>query len=111
MISASLWQFSCKGDSVVVEDTGVVIGTVICEDGGSVVVLWPVVHVVDVDVEVVFDSGTAELGMYGIVMVVVSNSPIYTKVRKHLFVKGILFKKKSLKYLIQPTFRGGKAQA
>lgn len=62
------------------------------------------------DVEVVFDSGTAELGMYGIVMVVVSNSPIYTKVRKHLFVKGILFKKKLLKYLIQPTFRGGKAQ-
>lgn len=64
------------------------------------------------DVEVVFDSGTAELGMYGVVMVVVSNSPIYTKVRKHLFVKGtsILFKKKSLKYLIQPTFRGGKAQ-
>lgn len=63
------------------------------------------------DVEVVFDSGTAELGMYGVVMVVVSNSPIYTKVRKHLFVKGILFKKKSLKYLIQPTFRGCKAQA
>lgn len=111
MISASSWQFSCKGDSVVVEDTGVVIGTVICEDGGSVVVLWPVVHVVDVDVEVVFDSGTAELSMYGVVMVVVSNSPIYTKVRKHLFVKGILLKKKSLKYLIQPTFRGCKAQA
>lgn len=111
MISASSWQFSCKGDSVVVEDTGVVIGTVICEDGGSVVVLWPVVHVVDVDVEVVFDSGTAELGMYGVVMVVVSNSPIYTKVRKDLFVKGILLKKKSLKYLIQPTFRGCKAQA
>lgn len=63
------------------------------------------------DVEVVFDSGTAELGMYGVVMVVVSNSPIYTKVRKHLFVKGILFKKKPLKYLIQPTFRGCKAQA
>lgn len=63
------------------------------------------------DVEVVFDSGTAELGMYGVVMVVVSNSPIYTKVRKYLFVKGILLKKKSLKYLIQPTFRGCKAQA
>lgn len=93
-----------------VEDTGVVIGTVICEDGGSVVVVCSAVRVV-VDVEVVFDSGTAELGMYGVVMVVVSNSPIYTKVRKHLFVKGILFKKKSLKYLIQPTFRGCKAQA
>lgn len=63
-----------------VEDTGVVIGTVICEDGGSVVVVCSAVRVVDVDVEVVFDSGTAELGMYGVVMVVVSNSPIHTKV-------------------------------
>lgn len=86
MISASLWQFSCKGDSVVVEDTGVVIGTVICEDGGSVVVLWPVVHVVDVDVEVVFDSGTAELGMYGVVMVVVSNSPIYLSKFENIYL-------------------------
>lgn len=62
------------------------------------------------DVEVVFDSGTAELGMYGVVMVVVSNSPIYIKVRKHLFGIDILFKRKS-KYLVQPTFRGCKAQA
>lgn len=44
-----------------VEDTGGVIGTVICEDGGSVVVLCSVVHVVDADVEVVFDSDTVEL--------------------------------------------------
>lgn len=63
------------------------------------------------DVEVVFDSGTAELGMYGVVMVVVSNSPIYIKVRKHLLRIDILFRRKSLKYLIQPTFRGCKAQA
>lgn len=63
------------------------------------------------DVEVVFDSGAAELSMYGVVMVVVSNSPIYIKVRKHLFGIDILFRRKSLKYLIQPTFRGGKAQA
>lgn len=38
-----------------VEDMGVVIGIVICEDGGSVVVFWLVVYVVDVDVEVVFN--------------------------------------------------------
>lgn len=96
MISTSFRHFSCKGDSVVVEDTDVVIGTVICEDGGSVVVVWSAVLVVDVDVEVVFDSGTAELGVYGVVMVVVSNSPVHIKIRKHLLTD-ILFKEKSLK--------------
>lgn len=56
-----------------VEDMGVVIGIVICEDGGSVVVFWLVVYVVDVDVEVVFDLGIVEFSMYGVVMVVVLN--------------------------------------
>lgn len=79
---------------------GVVIGIVICEDGGSVVVFWLVVYVVDVDVEVVFDLGIVEFGMYGVVMVVVLNLFIYIKVWKYLFVKGILLKKKLLKYLI-----------
>lgn len=79
---------------------GVVIGIVICEDGGSVVVFWLVVYVVDVDVEVVFDLGIVVFGMYGVVMVVVLNLFIYIKVREYLFVKGILFKKKLLKYLI-----------
>lgn len=79
---------------------GVVIGIVICEDGGSVVVFWLVVYVVDVDVEVVFDLGIVVFGMYGVVMVVVLNLFIYIKVWKYLFVKGILFKKKLLKYLI-----------
>lgn len=79
---------------------GVVIGIVICEDGGSVVVFWLVVYVVDVDVEVVFDLGIVEFSMYGVVMVVVLNLFIYIKVWKYLFVKGILFKKKLLKYLI-----------
>lgn len=79
---------------------GVVIGIVICEDGGSVVVFWLVVYVVDVDVEVVFDLGIVEFGMYGVVMVVILNLFIYIKVWKYLFVKGILFKKKLLKYLI-----------
>lgn len=97
MISTSFWHFWCKGDSVVVEDTDVVIGTVICEDGGSVVVVWSAVHVVGVDVEVVFDSGTAELGVYGVVMVDVSNLPVHIKVRKHLFIIDFLFKEKSLK--------------
>lgn len=79
---------------------GVVIGIVICEDGGSVVVFWLVVYVVDVDVEVVFDLGIVEFSMYGVVMVVVLNLFIYIKVWKYLFVKGILFRKKLLKYLI-----------
>lgn len=56
-----------------VEDMGVVIGIVICEDGGSVVVFWLVFYVVDVDVEVVFDLGIVEFSMYGVVMVVVLN--------------------------------------
>lgn len=59
---------------------GVVIGIVICEDGGSVVVVCLVVCVVDVDVEVVFDLGIVEFGMYGVVMVVVLNLFIYIKV-------------------------------
>lgn len=79
---------------------GVVIGIVICEDGGSVVVFWLVVYVVDVDVEVVFDLGIVEFGMYGVVMVVVLNLFIYIKVWKYLFGIDILFKRKSLKYLI-----------
>lgn len=49
------------------------------------------------DVEVVFDSGTAELGVYGVVMVDVSNLPVHVKVRKHLFIIDFLFKEKSLK--------------
>lgn len=60
-----------------VEDMDVVIGIVNCEDGGSVVVFWLVVYVVDVDVEVVFDLGIVEFGMYGVVMVVVLNLFIY----------------------------------
>lgn len=79
---------------------GVVIGIVICEDGGSVVVFWLVVYVVDVDVEVVFDLGIVEFGMYGVVMVVVLNLFIYIKVWKYLFGIDILFKRKLLKYLI-----------
>lgn len=47
-----------------VEDMGVVIGIVICEDGGSVVVFWLVVYVVDVDVEVVFDLGIIILFLF-----------------------------------------------
>lgn len=78
---------------------GVVIGIVICEDGGSVVVFWLVVYVVDVDVEVVFDLGIVEFGMYGVVMVVVLNLFIYIKVWKYLFGIDILFKRK-LKYLV-----------
>lgn len=78
---------------------GVVIGIVICEDGGSVV-FWLVVYVVDVDVEVVFDLGIVEFGMYGVVMVVVLNLFIYIKVWKYLFGIDILFKRKLLKYLI-----------
>lgn len=79
---------------------GVVIGIVICEDGGSVVVFWLVVYVVDVDVEVVFDLGIVEFGMYGVVMVVVLNLFIYIKVWKYLFGIDILFRRKLLKYLI-----------
>lgn len=79
---------------------GVVIGIVICEDGGSVVVFWLVVYVVDVDVEVVFDLGIVEFSMYGVVMVVVLNLFIYIKVWKYLFGIDILFKRKLLKYLI-----------
>lgn len=79
---------------------GVVIGIVICEDGGSVVVFWLVVNVVDVDVEVVFDLGIVEFGMYGVVMVVVLNLFIYIKVWKYLFGIDILFRRKLLKYLI-----------
>lgn len=79
---------------------GVVIGIVICEDGGSVVVFWLVVYVVDVDVEVVFDLGIVEFGMYGVVMVVVLNLFIYIKVWKYLFRIDILFRRKLLKYLI-----------
>lgn len=79
---------------------GVVIGIVICEDGGSVVVFWLVVYVVDVDVEVVFDLGIVEFGMYGVVMVVVLNLFIYIKVWKYLFGIDILFKRNLLKYLI-----------
>lgn len=79
---------------------GVVIGIVICEDGGSVVVFWLVVYVVDVDVDVVFDLGIVEFGMYGVVMVVVLNLFIYIKVWKYLFGIDILFKRKLLKYLI-----------
>lgn len=79
---------------------GVVIGIVICEDGGSVVVFWLVVYVVDVDVEVVFDLGVVEFSMYGVVMVVVLNLFIYIKVWKYLFGIDILFRRKLLKYLI-----------
>lgn len=79
---------------------GVVIGIVICEDGGSVVVFWLVVYVVDVDVEVVFDLGIVEFSMYGVVMVVVLNLFIYIKVWKYLFGIDILFRRKLLKYLI-----------
>lgn len=79
---------------------GVVIGIVICEDGGSVVVFWLVVYVVDVDVEVVFDLGIVEFSMCGVVMVVVLNLFIYIKVWKYLFGIDILFKRKLLKYLI-----------
>lgn len=79
---------------------GVVIGIVNCEDGGSVVVFWLVVYVVDVDVEVVFDLGIVEFGMYGVVMVVVLNLFIYIKVWKYLFGIDILFKRNLLKYLI-----------
>lgn len=79
---------------------GVVIGIVICEDGGSVVVFWLVVYVVDVDVEVVFDLGIVEFSMCGVVMVVVLNLFIYIKVWKYLFGIDILFRRKLLKYLI-----------
>lgn len=79
---------------------GVVIGIVICEDGGSVVVFWLVVYVVDLDVEVVFDLGIVEFSMYGVVMVVVLNLFIYIKVWKYLFGIDILFRRKLLKYLI-----------
>lgn len=79
---------------------GVVIGIVNCEDGGSVVVFWLVVYVVDVDVEVVFDLGIVEFSMYGVVMVVVLNLFIYIKVWKYLFGIDILFRRKLLKYLI-----------